>query len=179
MKIYLIFYFILSFLLIFVLLVILYTLRTWEQSQLWPTVKVIYKTLKILIIRFNALINALQSCNVHVQHTIIGFLSVVWWVMSVTKGNLKEFGDSLVYLSLYSNKLKSIDADLFEHNHNLKSIWLLKYPIRHIYRSWIFCESKNPEKKFWLYRFQICWLLKSMVWVFTRGSYDRIIQMET
>lgn len=53
-------------------------------------------------------------------------------LLSVNKGNLKQFGSTLELLSLPYNKIISIDADLFEYNPNLEAIWLNDNPIRHI-----------------------------------------------
>lgn len=53
-------------------------------------------------------------------------------LLSVSKSNLKEFGDSLRYLVLDRNLIIFIDADLFEFNPNLKEISFDGNPIRHI-----------------------------------------------
>lgn len=53
-------------------------------------------------------------------------------LLSVNKDNLKEFGTSLEGLFLTDNKLISIDANLLEHNPNLKVISLHTNPLRHI-----------------------------------------------
>lgn len=63
-------------------------------------------------------------------------LKVLWidrsGLLSVDKENLKQFGDSLEYLSLKKNEIAYIDADLFEYNTNLKYIELSFNPLRHI-----------------------------------------------
>lgn len=53
-------------------------------------------------------------------------------LLSVNKGNLKEFGDSLEFLNLNDNKLTILDGDLFEYNKNLKTANFIGNPIRHI-----------------------------------------------
>lgn len=53
-------------------------------------------------------------------------------LMSVSKSNLKQFGDSLKYLVLDRNEIMYIDADLFEFNPNLKEISFDENPIRRI-----------------------------------------------
>lgn len=53
-------------------------------------------------------------------------------LLSVSKENLKQFGDFLEYLTLHGNKITSIDDNLFEFNKNLKSINLSVNPIRFI-----------------------------------------------
>lgn len=63
-------------------------------------------------------------------------------LLSVYKENLKEFRNSLEYLSLYGNKLNSIDADLFEYSSNLKAIYLGGNPFVHI-KPEFFTNLKN------------------------------------
>lgn len=55
-------------------------------------------------------------------------------LLSVNKENLKEFGNSLEYLSIQSESIKliSTDVDLLECNPNLEDIYLNDNPIRHI-----------------------------------------------
>lgn len=53
-------------------------------------------------------------------------------LLSASKENLKQFGNSLEWLVLANNSLTYIDADLFEYNPNLKAIWLSKNHIRDI-----------------------------------------------
>lgn len=63
-------------------------------------------------------------------------------LLRLNKENLKEFGTSLEILGLPFNKLISIDADLFEYNLNLKTMWLHDNPIRHIEPAF-FANLKN------------------------------------
>lgn len=51
-------------------------------------------------------------------------------LLSVNSENLKEFGTSLEFLSLHDNSITSIDADLFQHNTNLRVVYLWGNPIR-------------------------------------------------
>lgn len=53
-------------------------------------------------------------------------------LLSVKKENLQGLGSSLQYISFAGNSLKSIDADIFEYNQNLKLIDLSSNPIKHI-----------------------------------------------
>lgn len=53
-------------------------------------------------------------------------------LLRVNKENLIEFGSSLEILSLQSNMLISLDAELFENNPSLKLIYFNGNPIRHI-----------------------------------------------
>lgn len=53
-------------------------------------------------------------------------------LLRVDREDMRQFGSLLKYLDLSSNKLISIDADLFEYNYNLKEISLASNPIRYI-----------------------------------------------
>jgi hypothetical protein len=54
-------------------------------------------------------------------------------LLSISKENLQQFGDSLEFVNFGYNQLTSLDGDLFENNLNLKLIAITSNPITHIH----------------------------------------------
>lgn len=67
-------------------------------------------------------------------------------LVSLSKENLKQFGEKLKIVDFSENKIISIDADLFENNPNLKMILLDRNPIRYIHPKF-FTNLKNLSLK--------------------------------
>lgn len=63
-------------------------------------------------------------------------------LLSVSKEDLRQFGNSLEMLSLSINKLISINLDLLDYNPNLRAIYLNDNPLRYIQENF-FTNLKN------------------------------------
>lgn len=76
-------------------------------------------------------------------------------LVSLSKENMKQFGEKLELADFSENKIISIDADLFEYNPNLAVIFLESNPIRYIHPEF-FTNLKNLNLKMFLFNSAGC-----------------------
>lgn len=70
-------------------------------------------------------------------------------LLCVSKENLKELGSSLEFFGVVNNRITFIEADLFEHNPNIKLIHFYNNPIRYIDPDF-FMNLMKLEKVEWI-----------------------------